>query len=425
MEALTRLLYHGDCLEVMRSLEADSVDAVVTDPPYDLVSVTKRFGGSGARNTPAMNTPEGSVWARKARGFMGKTWDGTGIAFKPETWVECLRVAKPGAHLLAFGGTRTYHRLAAAIEDAGWEIRDCLVWVYATGFPKSLDVERAAAAATCDQPRRHFARSLPEKEKRLINDHVCSTTAKSAPWQGWGSAMKPSWEPVLMARKPMRGTTAANVLKHGTGALNIDGTRIPYVDEEPPDLEQWKKTSGGWKNTSTAGVVPNDNRKGRWPANVVLTDPVFDGGWDDVVGGGPQVSVKTTRALHDHAVRESKFHMGGRDATLHAEPSGTTYSRFFIIPKASRGDREPGGGRKGEDKERVNTHPTVKPSELMRHLVRLVTPPGGVVLDPFLGSGTTLLAAELEGMGWVGIESELEYVEIAEARLAAAGVGRL
>jgi site-specific DNA-methyltransferase (adenine-specific) len=394
------MIFTGDCREVMAEFEPDSIDAIVCDPPYDLVSIGKRFSKPDA--APVIDT-FGGQYARLAKGFMGKAWDGTGVAFDTKTWEEAYRIAKPGAYLLAFGGTRTYHRMTVAIEDAGWEIRDCLVWAYASGFPKShnLDGDR----------------------------------------EGWGTALKPAWEPIVMARKPLAGTVAGNVLKYGTGAINIDGTRIEYVNETPPDLEHWRQTSGGWKNTSTAGVVPNDNTKGRWPANVILTDPIFDGDVEGVEGGGETSSGSRSGDYENHGYME-----GWGNVKRKLVGDSGTYSRFFLIPKASRADREPilgelplqaagtydqrpSGNRKisarpdSPNAQRANDHPTVKPLELMRHLVRLVTPPGGTVLDPFAGSGTTLLAAQAEGFEWIGIELDPHYVEICEARLNGAPRG--
>jgi site-specific DNA-methyltransferase (adenine-specific) len=363
---------HGDCLAVMATMDAESIHAIVTDPPYGL-------------------------------GFMGKHWDHgmPGADF----WREMLRIAKPGAYLLAFGGTRTYHRLACAIEDAGWEIRDCLVWAYASGFPKSLDVSKAIdKAAGAERPvvrernwhdpmnkpfRKHYGGDGPEGQP--VVNATAPATPEAAEWQGWGTALKPAWEPIVMARKPLRGTVAANVQRYGTGALNIDGCRI---GTKPP---------------------------ARWPANVILTDPIFDGDVPGVVGGGEvgpsfrpgDRAVYTDdrrRAYGDYPDREDGWSQKGA-----GYGDSGTYSRFFLVPKAARSDREPVLGGNGNGS--ANVHPTVKPTELMRHLVRLVTPPGGTVLDPFLGSGSTALVAEMEGFAWVGIEKEAEYVAIAEARL--------
>jgi hypothetical protein len=306
-----------------------------------------------------------------------------------EAWArEALRVAKPGAYLLAFGGTRTVHRMTCAIEDAGWIIRDMLVWGYASGFPKGR------------------------------------------------ANLKPAWEPIVMARKP-------GPLR----MLNIDECRIKTNDSLGGGAEkemQSAKPDGWdrpWRHDTEAAAAHSERIKanvekaealGRWPANVILTDPIFDGGWDGVVGGGETAIAPPYRITAEH-VERSAFPVSG-NGPLYGD-SGT-YSRFFLVPKAARSDREPvlGGlpeanpfDRGGPSRNfeamgsksgpRANVHPTVKPTELMRHLVRLVTPPGGTVLDPFLGSGTTALAAEMEGFAWVGIEKEAEYVQIAEARL--------
>jgi len=376
------VIHHGDCLDVMAGMDAASVDAIVTDPPYDLIEPRSLVGfGTSQRNG---GRSEAEKAARRG-GFMGKSWDGTGIAFRPRTWEEAFRVAKPGAYLLAFGGTRTYHRMTCAIEDAGWIIRDCLVWAYASGFPKS---------------------------KALL---------------------KPAWEPIVMARKP-------GPLRE----LAIDACRIPHAGSG--DLEESQaKNPGRDGETVTSDVYGADrpqqlvNVVGRWPSNVVLTSPIFDGDTPGVVGGG----IATT---HPGKVRGGAVAIYGNDIERTPWDEGPgdsgTYSRFFLIPKADRAEREPvlgglplreyttaelrdfgavdGNPRKpatGHISHRANHHPTVKPLDLMRHLVRLVTPTDGLVLDPFLGSGTTGLAAEMEGFRWVGIEREAEYVAIAEARL--------
>ena len=412
---------HGDCREVMATLAADSIDAIVSDPPYGL-------------------------------SFMGKGWDHgvPGVEF----WTEALRVAKPGAHLLAFGGTRTYHRLACAIEDAGWDVRDCIMWVYGSGFPKSLDVsdamekwiagERPAIAERLIDPTIYrvtaFLREARDKagwtNKQIdelfgtngMSGHWTSSTSQPAVpsfnrWKilqeklgfgteldelvqaidsgereytegdstgrqtpfletlkrndfaesagGWGTALKPAHEPIILARKPLAGTVAANVMAYGTGAINVDGCRI----ESGPDhaakcacvvglaSNRNGNAYGEWAGARTDSF----NARGRWPANFI-----HDG------------SEEVTQLLGDAA-------------------------RFFYVPKASREDRGEG-----------NLHETVKPTDLMRYLCRLVTPPNGLVLDPFTGSGSTGKAALLEGFRFLGIEREAEYVEIARARCAAA-----
>jgi len=297
------MLTQGDCKKLLATLPDNSVDSIVTDPPYEL-------------------------------GFMGKSWDNSGIAYSVELWSQALRVLKPGGHLLAFGGSRTYHRLASAVEDAGFEIRDQIMWLYGSGFPKSLNLK--------DE------------------------------WQGWGTALKPAHEPIVVARKPLIGTVATNVLTYGTGALNIDGSRVGTTDA-----------------------------LGRWPANVI----------------------------HDGSEKVLEYF---------GEPQ-----RFFYCAKASKSERnagleglpekgkvfngqnaEPSGNAKGSVENKFSTkpsqnfHPTVKPIALMRYLVKLVTPPNGTVLDPFLGSGSTAVAAILEGFNWIGCEMTEDYWPIIEERVA-------
>ena len=350
----------GDCLDVLRSMDADSVDSVVTDPPYHLTSIVKRFGSDSAAS--AKSNGATGVYARASAGFMGQKWDGGDVAFRPETWAEVLRVMKPGAHLLAFSGTRTYHRMVCAIEDAGAEIRDQVAWVYATGFPKS--------------------HNLPG---------------------GWGTALKPAWEPIVVARKPLIGTVAANVERFGTGALNIDATRIGVGEDK-----------GGWPVTKrrhndvawTLQPVETDRSTGRWPANLC-----HDGS-EEVLAGFPSTGPSSGHTRRNTPAGVNKAHSYGRSkedwSTSGPSDSGSA-ARFFYCPKSSRADRGEG-----------NTHPTVKPTDLMRWLCRLVTPPGGLVLDPFTGSGSTGKAAKGEGFRFLGIEREPEYFQIAERRIRAA-----
>ena len=329
-------LYCGDCVEVLRTLPDGSVDAVVTDPPYGL-------------------------------SFMGKRWDYD--VPSEEVWRECLRVLKPGGHLLAFAGTRTQHRMAVRIEDAGFEIRDMIAWVYGSGFPKS---------------------------KNLGGD-----------WQGWGTALKPALEPITVARKPLAGTVAANVLQWGTGGINVDGCR---VDASGANLSRVNNTSLGSASGGIYGkagaFVSEGSPLGRWPANLI-----HDGS-DEVVAGFP-VTASGTWKGQSPDVSKAMFSPGNgggfKSKPIHWEGDSGSAARFFYCAKASKSDRGDG-----------NVHPTVKPTDLMRYLCRLVTPPGGVVLDPFTGSGSTGKAALLEGFWFVGIEREAEYVEIARARIAAA-----
>jgi site-specific DNA-methyltransferase (adenine-specific) len=415
------VVHHGDCREVMATLDAESVDAVVCDPPYGL-------------------------------SFMGKGWD-HGVPGQ-EFWTEALRVAKPGAHLMAFGGTRTYHRLACAIEDAGWEIRDCVMWVYGSGFPKSHDVSKAIdkAAGAEREIVGESSRHVGKKTQRIEGLNGSSTFAETigmgayltAPatdaarqWSGWGTALKPAWEPIIVARKPLVGTVAENVLTHGTGGINVDGCRVKGT------WSTWRKKDGTVSEQNQdshaiygqgMGDVRNpEHSAGRWPANLI-----HDGS-EEVVGLFPVT--KTGVCPADGAGgyegglrrRDNRSAMNGGD-------SGSA-ARFFYCAKASKADRDEGCEglaerltmRYGEKAQgplpqqtpskpvpQRNHHPTVKPTALMRYLCRLVTPPGGVVLDPFTGSGSTGKAAVCEGFDFVGIEREAEYVEIARARIAAA-----
>jgi DNA modification methylase len=326
----------GDCLIQLAALPDACVDAVVTDPPYGL-------------------------------SFMGKAWDYDVPSAK--VWCEVLRVLKPGGHLLAFAGTRTQHRMAVQIEDAGFEIRDMIAWVYGSGFPKSRNLD--------------------------------------GDWQGWGTALKPALEPITVARKPLVGTVAANVLEHGTGAINVDGCRVGTG----ADKGVWPVTGRTAERGSMAGPMgcaETDITSGRWPANLI-----HDGS-DEVVGLFPQ---STSTGGSGPASRGHKSDgrtvSGSCSATGGFGDSGSA-ARFFYCAKASKADR-------GDD----NTHPTVKPTELMRYLCRLVTPPGGVVLDPFMGSGSTGKAAMLEGFEFIGIERETAYLEIAQQRITAAQPDRV
>jgi site-specific DNA-methyltransferase (adenine-specific) len=354
-------ILEGDCRERMAELDAGSIDSCVTDPPYHLTSIVKRFGAANAAPAKVGKT---GAYARASRGFMGQQWDGGDVAFQPETWAAVFRVLKPGAHLVAFSGTRTYHRMVCAIEDAGFEIRDQLAWVYGSGFPKSHN-----------QPG------------------------------GWGTALKPAWEPICLARKPLIGTVAANVLKHGTGAINVDGCRI-----ETNGRPLREKTDGDAVNVgvgnlsaaiSTSGRAAGETDFGRWPANII-----HDGS-EEVLAGFP--SVKTgaggiTKKNDNGNVYSGPASSADR-ATIGYDDEGSA-ARFFYCAKATSAERGEG-----------NSHPTVKPVDLMRWLVRLVTPKGGTVLDPFMGSGSTMVAADAEQFHGIGCELSPDYAAIAERRI--------
>jgi len=465
-------IHHGCCLETLRNIPNNSVDSIVADPPYGL-------------------------------SFMGKRWDYDVPSV--EVWAECLRVLKPGGHLLAFAGTRTQHRMAVRIEDAGFEIRDMIAWVYGSGFPKSLDVSKAidkqrtedvepvrvicrAVRAAMDakgiksrdltqhfdqcHPRLvdHWAArdtdsqpSLPTWEQwrtlrdtlslgddhdaevwrlngrkgapgdtwqsaEVIGEHKGTTpgfgehrfnvrdtkiravSQTGSRWQGWGTALKPALEPITVARKPLTGTVAANVLEYGTGAINVDGCRVDGAPRTTHADGNRRTRNGGPTMNEGFAVGEYSSASGRWPAN-----PIHDGS-DEAVELFPNnnpgckphiVSASDTTARSNKekgwgSVSVPKDKFAGFD-----DGDNKSAARFFYCAKANKKDRGEG-----------NKHPTVKPTELMRYLCRLVTPPGGTVLDPFMGSGSTGKAAVLEGFSFIGIEREAEYVEIAKARIS-------
>lgn len=432
------VLYCGDCLSVMPELEDNSIDSVVCDPPYEL-------------------------------GFMGKAWDSTGIAYNVNVWRECLRILKPGGYLLAFGGSRTYHRLACAVEDAGFEIRDQIQWVYGSGFPKSLDVSKAidkAAGAKREVVGRRlsaFGTNTATGGRVSRNGGGAGLWAGSEPkevllagtpatpeaieWDGWGTALKPAHEPIVMARKPLsEPTVAANVLRWGTGAINVDGCRVPMESEDDAAMHRYN-CEGGYKrqknwhlNDLTKGTLAGGWKKptgeppavqGRFPANLI-----HDGS-DEVVSLFPQTGTSSGgRAGHTVAYCGGfrQEHYG--DMKPGFGDSGSA-ARFFYVAKASKADRDEGleglqekitqGMRSnagpalvGEGRIRTqvrNNHPTVKPTALMAYLCRLITPPGGIVFDPFAGSGSTGKAAGREGFRFWGIELDEQYFDIACRRI--------
>ena len=380
----------GSCLDRLKDLPDASIDSIVTDPPYEL-------------------------------GFMGKSWDASGIAYNVELWTECLRVLKPGGHLLAFGGTRTYHRMVVAIEDAGFEIRDSIHWIYGSGFPKSLDVSKAIdkqagaerpviGKAKHSQPAKsgHHAGSTakhikPVEEGRFTPDVTAPATDAAKQWAGWGTALKPAHEPIVVARKPLAGTVAANVLAHGTGALNIDECRIgEFVNTTPSGIDRYNQNyvNDGAERATIEGTT--SGATGRWPANVIF---------DKAAGVelDAQSGIEASRFFY--CAKPGKKE---RNAGLEGLPEST--SKF-----GNQKNGEDNGDGSVNDKfttaPKQNFHPTVKPVALMRYLVRLVTPPNGTVLDPFLGSGTTAVAAIREGFDWVGCEMTADYLPIIKGRV--------
>lgn len=402
---MTIKILQGDCREVMRTLAESSVDAIVTDPPYHLTN----NGGGPSKGLD--NAYTRSRAGAASGGFMGMAWDGGDVAFDPATWTEALRVLKPGGYLLAFSGTRTYHRMTCAIEDAGFEIRDQIGWAFGSGFPKS----------------------------------------HNGPWGG--TALKPAWEPICVARKPLAGTVEANWREHGTGALNIDACRIE-AEPMPPNTGKGAMLRRTVDEVREARPPAQPHELGRWPANLI-----HDGS-EEVLAAFPQAagqqgpisstapSAKTSnvygamrREGEASAESDNQGAVGFKMKPGARRIDTGSAARFFYCAKADRSDRNAGlegmpehrvkayeGGEiasgktpdaPGGRRTAANNHPTVKPTDLMRYLCRLVTPAGGVVLDPFMGSGSTLKAAELEGFSAIGIELSPDYIAIARRRIAA------
>lgn len=440
----------GDCIETMKALEANSVDAIVTDPPYGISFMGKAWDGKDiealAKRKQRKETqrPDG-VKRHDGVAFAAGTYDLSpkGLnSFQVWTkeWAEqALRVLKPGGHLLSFSSARTYHRMASGIEDAGFEIRDQIMWLYGSGFPKNLNVSKAIdAAAGIERPP--LTETVPadlldeEREIEMVDERMNEPsgivdagqgertpvtrrlTGPGSPdaerWDGWGTALKPAHEPIVLARKPLSGTVVENVLKHGVGAINVDGCRVGDaggVRKVKDDLfgDDARNPAGG-----QLGIGYGCNGKledigmGRWPANVV-----HDGS-PEVVSQFPDVETARVEKPSDCATdgMTSFAAMRGSRPARGYDGSGPA-ARFFYCAKTSNLDRDQGMA------ENRNNHPTVKPTALMRYLVRLITPPGGVVLDPFMGSGSTGKACILEGAEFIGIEREAEYLAIAAARI--------
>jgi DNA modification methylase/transcriptional regulator with XRE-family HTH domain len=471
-------LHRGDSREVLRQLADASIDSCVTDPPYALVSIGKRFGGASA--APATSDGASGVYKRASAGFMGQQWDTGETAFDPAFWREVLRVLKPGGHVVSFSATRTYHRLACAVEDAGFEIRDMVSWLYGSGFPKSHDVSKgidkrkdwtalpklqsairsarkalgisqSEAARRCGLigpgeslggggfmwfetgmrlPTREqwpalkaalrlggeFDRCFEEAEREITgtvdewsdrsNYALTSrdgfrrdkpSSEAVLEWQGWGTALKPACEPMVLARKPLDGTVAETVLRHGTGAINVDACRVGTETRSTGELiSENGSIAGGNYAREIVGTV-----EGRWPANVV-----HDGS-DEVVAAFPSEAgaQAPVRGREPSALTDRIYGARQRVPGAFHGDSGSA-ARFFYSAKADAHDRV---GSK---------HPTVKPIDLMQWLVRLITPPGGTVLDPFAGTGTTGEAAWREGFSAVLIERETQYAEDIARRMA-------
>lgn len=389
------MIIHGNSLEELKKLDAGSVDSIVTDPPYGLSALS-----------PAQISEVIAHWARgdldympRGAGFMGKSWDA--FVPPPALWVEALRVLKEGGHALVFAGSRTQDLMGLSLRLAGFEMRDVIQWIYGSGFPKSHNVSKAIDRGLGVEREIVGVQKMTGTARKIkgSNAHGCATagveqnyeqtnieitkslSGEGQRWEGWGTALKPAYEPCLLVRKPIKGTVAGNVLKQGTGALNIDGCRIG---------EEIIKTHGGGTRAIEFrhAAYEGSEHRGRWPSNVLFDE---------------------------------------ESAPLLGETA-----RFFYCAKASKGEREAGLETLAESNRieinvnkpqniktpRKNIHPTVKPIDLMRYLVRLITPKGGTVLDPFAGSGSTGCGCALEKAQFIGIERELQYVEIARARIA-------
>lgn len=413
----------GDMRQVLRTLPENSFDSIVCDPPYEL-------------------------------GFMGKAWDKTGIAFDAAAWAEAVRVLKPGGHIVAFGGTRTWHRIAVAIEDAGTQIRDSLAWIYGQGMPKSLNLSKAidkaagaerevigtrtltgSAAMSTEEKGGTYASNTDSRGRTKEVDVTAAATELAKKWEGWGTALKPCIEPIILARKPLIGTVAENVEEYGTGGLNIDACRTPTEAGGRP-LRVASGEPVGYSYSPSGSRAVGETMEGRWPPNVIVDEDVA-------------ADLDETNGVH-----KSTPYKGGpkqkRGQIIDLEniaPGGYSdaggVSRYFYCPKANSGERDAGlehwpvlsgaeatGSKEGQARlangrtgagrggGRRNPHATVKPLALMRWLCKLVTPPGGFILDPFAGSGTTGCAAALEGFHFAGIELDPVHARLAADRIA-------
>jgi DNA modification methylase len=499
-------LLQGDALVKLKELEDNSIDSIVTDPPYglskqpDMLEVLQHWLA-------------GDDYKHNGKGFMGKEWDS--FVPGPAIWKECLRVLKPGGHMVAFFGTRTYDLGVVAIRIAGFEIRDQIAWVYGSGFPKSLNVSKAldksaGAEREVVGTRKHPTLKDSSKIEESANaahgnntwarewELTAAATDVAKQWDGWGTALKPAFEPIVLARKPLEGTVADNVLEHGVGAINIDGCRVEFQNDtdksaakpqgkatyasgklagkaqshfkivkETDEEKLYWSNDDGWVDANSATVFSDTDidmpigytgveyieaeRKestieqselGRFPANLI-----HDGS-DEVVSlfpdsKGQLAPVKGTEK--SHTGETGIYGTYGRTSFDKREEGETSSARFFYCAKASAADRDEGldafelkkaaglpmrsagvestgegldGTKTFRDTKRKNIHPTTKPSTLMRYLCKLITPPGGTLLDPFMGSGSTGKAAMYEGFNFVGVEMMPEYMEIAEARIA-------
>ncbi len=437
-------LYQGNMLDMLDVIEPNSIDAIVTDPPYEL-------------------------------NFMNKGWDNSGIAFQKVTWEKCLKVLKPGGYLLAFGGSRTFHRIACAIEDAGFEIRDTILWLYGSGFPKSMNIGLAVdkkngveseviGLGKSGNPESH-TRSLELKDRPIGGEYEIKKAQNE--WAGWGTALKPAYEPIIVSRKPCEGTCVDNVMKYGVGGINIDECRVP-MEQSDIDMINAKSSKNPTDNYNhneskkygdyALNIATPANEQGRFPSNVILTYDDTDkeevcGGMPESKGASSQNNFSNGHIYRGQSLQESSTSLSGYHEWYNDEGSA---ARYFYTAKASKRDRDEGldafetqyvafsnQGKAELNRGNVdfrgnidsplnafnkvqsakNVHPTVKPTALMSYLIRLVTPKGGTILDPFNGSGSTGKAAMYEnkdrnaGYKYIGIELTPEYLPISDARI--------
>lgn len=415
------MIIHGDSLNVLREMEDNSIDAVVTDPPYGLGETSPAQVAECLQAWAA-----GETWTPTGRGFMGKSWDAW--VPPPELWREVYRVLKHGGHALVFASSRTQDLMSISLRLAGFEVRDTLQWLYGSGFPKSLDVAKAIDKSLGVEHLREIigrktkitGQVITAKERANTTSHegwrrpwmddpekverALQITANASPeaehWQGWGTALKPAYEPCILVRRPLIGTVAKNVLAHGTGALNIEGCRI-----KASDAQEGRSRHGGGLLQGASFQLKDSTScmpAGRWPTNVLLDE-------EAALALDEQTRENTSRFFY--CAKASKAE---REAGLEGFTPKSWSEQGFRDNQSSHLSPRAGAGRTGA---RKNHHPTVKPIELMRYLCRMITPPDGVVLDPFCGSGSTLCAASMEGFRFIGIEREEEYVQIAQARV--------
>jgi DNA modification methylase len=400
-------IYNEDCRETMKRMDDNSVDSIVTDPPYEL-------------------------------GFMGKKWDNSGIAYNVELWKECLRVLKPGGYLLAFGGTRTQHRMVCAIEDVGFEIRDTILWLYGSGYPKSLDISKQIDKQAGverenilnDKGEQVWTSQKQGKKSMFDGGKERPATYPATYWDGWGTALKPACEMITMARKPLsEKTVAQNVLKWGTGGINIDGCRIKHDD---PEKLTNRTAKGFWGNLKDQKGIASADSQGRFPANVILSDD------EEVLRGFPETKSGAITKPYPYTNNSATFGKPSGNVKTFNEASEGSAARFFYIAKSDQKERQDGcyemerkpsgmiSNTSGQDitrrdggapQPKGNSHPTVKPLKLIQYLQRLVTPKGCITYDPFGGSGTSAMAASNEGFKWIMSELLKEHYEIAIKRI--------